>query len=690
MFKRHVPFALAAGLIFQPWAAALADAAAPTSAGAPDLAAAKKDWDPVLKRLGIEEGKTATSERYDVLVRRLAELPPMAGKIRQSTRKPIALKDWIHILTGLGIEPKPAMTEADWAAILAKAGVDVSKGVSAPLPPVAKAAAPAAPPAVSTQTLKAVVPSAAPATAALASAPPPLAPAVPAMIAPSAPPPPIAPKTITKTVNLDLRGMDINEVLKLIARQGELNMVSASNVKGTVTLLLKDVELWEALHQVLETADLAYSYDGKVVRIMTGADYERVYGVRFDDKTGFETIIPKNIKAAAMSKFLEPFKTKIGKILVYDSANALVVIDTPDALKKMEQMAQTFDGQIETRVFSLNYAKVKEILPKILPMTTKDVATVESDERTNRIIVMDYPDRIKPMEALIKAFDEQHRVVLIEAKIIQVSLGDAYQLGVNWGSVFSSIGKNLGIPGGVTGSFAPFAITAPGTPAGGAGTAGPGAAGPTGITASIGAFGTNGYTAVVQALQTIGKTKLISSPRLSILNNETASLLVGTHQAYVTDTVVTPGAGATTTSEQVNFIDVGVKLHVTPSIGEDGFITMKIKPEVSAVDSTLTTAAGNSIPIVGTSEMETSVVVKDGETLLLGGLIQDGRTKTDNGVPILSKIPFLGALFRGRSDSTTKSELAIFLTCHLNNTAQREIGRLNDARMPGVMVTVPQ
>lgn len=662
MLKRLGTCALAAAMIVSPPAGAFAqNLGAP---GAADPAAARREWGPVLKKLGIEEGKTATSERYNLLVQKLADLPVMAVKIRQSTRKPISLADWVHILTGLGIEPKPGMTEAEWAAILAQAGVDVSKGVSAPL--TAQAAPPSVPPAAAAASTS---------TAAAVTVPP------------AAAPP--AAKTISRTVTLDLKGMEINEVLKLIARQGDLNMVTASNVKGTVTLLLKDVELWEALHQVLETAELAYAYDGKIVRVMTAADYEKLYGVRFDDKTALDTITPKNVKAAAMSKYLEPFKSKIGKILIYDSSNALVLVDTPVAIARMKQMAASFDPQLETRVFTLNYAKAKELVPKILPLTTKDASSVEMDERTNRIIVMDYPDHIKSIETMISAFDEQHRAVLIEAKIVQVTLTDATQLGVNWGAVFAGIGRK-GIPGGVTGNFSLFPIVAPGTPAGGAGTPGPGASGPTAFTAALGTLSQNNYTAIVQALQTVGKTKLISSPRISVINNETANLLVGTRQAYVTTTVVTPGTGATTSSEQVNFIDVGVKLHVTPTISEDGYITMKIKPEVSSVASTLTTAGGNSIPIVATSEVETSVLVKDGETLLLGGLIENDKSRTDTGVPLLSRIPLLGALFRSRSDSKTKSELAVFLTPHVNTGHALSEVEAIDGHPPTRLLTAPQ
>ena len=164
-------------------------------------------------------------------------------------------------------------------------------------------------------------------------------------------------------------------------------------------------------------------------------------------------------------------------------------------------------------------------------------------------------------------------------------------------------------------------------------------------------------------LQTVGNTKILSSPRIVALNGQESKILVGTKQAYVTTTVLSPGGGATvTTTEQINFVDVGVKLFVTPVIGEDGFITLKVKPEVSSVDSTITTAEGNTVPIVRVSQAETSLVVKDGVTVIIGGLIEDSKVDTKSGIPILSQIPILGIPFRSQDTNNQKTELVIFLT----------------------------
>ena len=189
----------------------------------------------------------------------------------------------------------------------------------------------------------------------------------------------------------------------------------------------------------------------------------------------------------------------------------------------------------------------------------------------------------------------------------------------------------------------------------------------------IGNLATEGYQAVIQALREYGKTNLLSSPRIVALNNEEASILVGTNQPYATRTI-SQGSGGTGNieAENVTFIDLGIKLVVTPTINDEDFITMKIKPEVSSQIGEFTiTSSGNRIPIVKTTTTETTVMVKNGSTVLIGGLIEENIRESIREVPGLANIPLLGNLFRtrtiGSGDSTNpeKTELVIFLTPYI-------------------------
>ena len=137
--------------------------------------------------------------------------------------------------------------------------------------------------------------------------------------------------------------------------------------------------------------------------------------------------------------------------------------------------------------------------------------------------------------------------------------------------------------------------------------------------------------------------------------------MVGSREAYVTQSQ-SQASSTTVTSESVEFIDVGTKLNIVPSINDDGYITMKIKPEVSSVTSYLPTSQNNKIPIVETSQAETVVMVKDGVTIVIGGLIKDEKVETINKIPLLGDLPLLGFAFRNKDRQVKKTELVIFLT----------------------------
>jgi type II secretory pathway component GspD/PulD (secretin) len=180
---------------------------------------------------------------------------------------------------------------------------------------------------------------------------------------------------------------------------------------------------------------------------------------------------------------------------------------------------------------------------------------------------------------------------------------------------------------------------------------------------------TEDFRVIMDMLKTFGDVKTLSTPRIMATDGQEAKILVGSKKVYVTDTVTQTNSG-TNTAEQVQFVDVGVKLYVTPTINKEGFITMKVRPEVSSATTSYTTAQGNTVPIVDTSEAETSVLIKDGVTVVMGGLMKNERTKNTYKLPLLGEIPFLGGIFRRTEDAITKTELVIFLTPHIISGAE--------------------
>ncbi|MBU1125388.1 MAG: hypothetical protein KKC84_05140, partial [Candidatus Omnitrophica bacterium] len=431
------------------------------------------------------------------------------------------------------------------------------------------------------------------------------------------------------TISLDIKGMDIVDVLKILATRAALNLVVGKNVTGRVTLFLKDVEARDAFELMLLSNDLAYEEKGSIINVMPQRDYELIYGERYQDKKQAQTIHLRYAKAPDVAATLNQMKTNIGRVVVNEPSNTLVLIDSPVKIKEMAQFIKSIDRPLQTRIFSLSYAKAEELSTKIQEALTKGVGMIRMDERTNKIAVTDYPEKLHEIAQLVRAFDEKTSQVLIDAQIIELTPSDKLEVGVNlnyW--LMNNFQAQANLPINTDNTL--FV----GTPA------------------SSSPLEKGQYKAIMDVLRTIGDTKILSSPRIMALNNQEAKILIGTKDAYITSTTSQAAGSTTVTSQQVNFVDVGIKLYVTPTINKDGFVTMKIKPEISSSTRTNITSEGQitQIPIVTTSESETTVMVKDGVTVIIGGLRKDQRTKTVRKVPILGDMPGVGFFFRSTSD----------------------------------------
>jgi len=483
-----------------------------------------------------------------------------------------------------------------------------------------------------------------------------------------------APEEIAGTISLDFKGMDVVDVLKLIAQRGNLNIAISRQVRGKVTMFLKDVDIYDAFEIILLSNDLAYEKSGSIFNVMTEKEYEKVYGQRFRDKRVLEIFELKYANAADISKAVTQVKSKIGKVIIDESTNTIVIMDSPQIIDETKEIILSLDKPIETRVFTLDYAKGEEVKAKIEEKLTKNVGFVQVDERTNKIIVTDLSSSMTEIESLVNELDERTREVLIEAKILEITLNDEYKWGVNWERVLKLLSQTANLTTGVNllDTFSGEILPAEG-------------GGVIGSALEIGTLSGHKYHALIQILESIGKTEVLSSPRIVVINNEEASILVGTNQPYATTGTTVSGETSQTT-QQVTYVDLGIKLHVTPTINKNGYITMKIKPEVSSktgdidiVSEEGTTTRTTQIPIIQTSEAETTVMVRDGNTIVLAGLIEKRKVEEESRVPILADIPLIGYLFkskqRGSSDNPERKELVIFLTPHIisGNTMSPEV-----------------
>ena len=254
------------------------------------------------------------------------------------------------------------------------------------------------------------------------------------------------------------------------------------------------------------------------------------------------------------------------------------------------------------------------------------------------MIVTDTAAKIEEVRKIVNEIDQRDRQVIIEARIAQIALNDEHLMGVDWEAIVSDY-HSLSLAGE---SNLPDAQKLG--------------------KLSIGTIADEDYSILIEALDTVGDVDILSNPSITAINNKEARILVGPTQPYATATTTTPAAGSSTTAESMNFIDLGVKLFVTPTVHADGFVTMKIRPEVSSVTGSVSTGASNAAPVVETSEAQITVHVKNGVTIVIGGLIKEEKTKMTKKVPILGDIPFLGMAFRSYSHDVKKTEIVIFLT----------------------------
>lgn len=449
------------------------------------------------------------------------------------------------------------------------------------------------------------------------------------------------PTETSRTISLDVKGMDIIDVLKILSDEGGFNLSIGGNVSGKVNLFLKDIDVWDALEIVFISGNLAYEQKGEIIYVMREVDYELKYGRKYWDKREVQVF---NLKYARVSRIRELFTkvvSKIGKVIVDEPTNTLVIIDAPGRIAQVRDIIEMIDRPIETKIFELNYIPADKIKENIQETLTLDVGTLKIDEGTNKLIVTDYPEKMRQIEQMILAFDEKPLQVLIDAQIIEIKPSRKFNAGINWDYWIRKHFRTTQT----------FSIPTTSTDKLSIGTA----------DSTVTQKGN--FSGALEFLQTFGETKILSSPRIMVLNNHEAKILVGTKDVYITSTI-SQSTGTSISAQTVEFVDVGVKLYVTPTINKLGYITLKIKPEISSStrETIKTEDKETQVPIVTTSEAETTIIVKDGVSIIIGGLRKISREKERKQIPVLGNIPVLGVFFRSKKDEWSKNELIILLT----------------------------
>ncbi len=450
-------------------------------------------------------------------------------------------------------------------------------------------------------------------------------------------------------VNIDAQNVSIEEILKMIADQSGMSLVLSTDVTGEITVKLDNVSATQALDSVLKASNYLYAIDDGIIRVYSLQDSQQQE--RFASlQTKVVTLEYTDV--ADLKSILLSMKTPRGRIEVNERSNQVIITDTPDKVKEIEDALKQLDQPTEIKRYKLLYSKAKDMEEKLTQLIPKEKGDVYIDERTNSIVMRATPVVLKNVDSFIEGWDSQHKQVLIEAMIVEVTLDNSMRFGIEWEHAYDRSGDESHHNPGVLDLLTDFGVNL--------------AAGGTGGIYKVGGLTPDEYTVTVEALKSDANTDVLSSPRIVVIDGEAANILVGSSEPYA---VATTDPITKLLVQDIKYVDVGVKLEVTPQIGEDNYVTMKIHPEVSTARRV---AEVDNVVAKDTTQADTTMMVKNGETIILGGLIKNDKTSSINKVPLLGDIPVLGLLFQNKTYEDVKKEVLVFITPHILTTDNRQ------------------
>jgi MSHA biogenesis protein MshL len=477
-------------------------------------------------------------------------------------------------------------------------------------------------------------------------------------------------KPIEPRFDLEVNNAAASQVFMAIVSGTRYSMVVHPSIKDSISLNLKDVTVFEALDTIRELYGYEYKVQGARILIQPLGLQTRVFEVSY-----------------LLSQRKGRTEVRISSGAVSDSPTPNIQGTTNTQLPGTQSSKALESSNVTTTSQSDFWTEVGSAVRAMVG--TEGGRNVVVSPQAGVVVVRAFPSELRGVEAFLKNMaNVVERQVMLEAKIIEVELSDAYQTGVNW-AAFAS-GDNSRFAGGVvrpgtalrpTGTLSSFTATNPdgsvainsllsATPGSVSGSivTGPGTPG----TLFGLAFQTSNFAALMSFLETQGKLQVLSSPRIATINNQKAVLKVGTDEFFVTN-VTTNVTTTGSTSTQSPTITVqpffsGVALDVTPQIDKDHFITLHIHPSVSSViektkDIDLGTAGNFRLPLASSniSETDTIVRVPNGNLVAIGGLMKETQVRDKGQVPGLGDVPVAGALFRNQRRESVKSELVILL-----------------------------
>ncbi len=410
------------------------------------------------------------------------------------------------------------------------------------------------------------------------------------------------------TVEIHVSEANILEVLEMLSAQSQKNIIASKEVKGTVTANLYGVTVREALSAILETNGYTFREKGNFIFVYTLKE------------------------AAEIDKASKTLKTRVFKLSYTPAINAM----------NMVKPVLSAEAQVSTNT----------------PATagigsgTGDVGG-NSHAGEELMVITDYEENLRAIAEVIKQIDQRPKQILIEATILRAGLNEDNALGVDFNILAGVKLSNIATGNSQITGATPGTVTQ-GTS--GVGSVGTGTAFSSSVPGGLKVgFVSDNVSVFLSALEGITDTVVLANPKILTLNRQRGEVIVGRKDGYLTSTTT-----QTSTVQSVEFLDTGTRLVFRPFVGDDGYVRMEIHPEDSS--GGLTSA---NLPFKTTTEVTSNIMVKDGHTVVIGGLFREASDSVKAQVPVLGNLPVAGALFKQQRDRTIREEIIILLTPHI-------------------------
>jgi len=506
-------------------------------------------------------------------------------------------------------------------------------------------------------------------------------------------------------VTLDFKDADIHNVLKILAKKANVNIVALPDVMGTVTIKLVDVPWDRAMDVILKSNGFGFHKQGNVILV---TKVENMPKIQAEEPVRTEIVNLKFLDAQDAQRILVPMLTEHGKISILYARGqkgwkfGSFKIGKEQVQAGMQEREAAGGSVSETIAVSKGTNGISTEKMDFEPtIKSKTLIMTDTDANLDRLI-----------KVVLPQIDRKPKQVLIEARIMEVNRDKLKDLGVDYGTGTTGASTGNGVTGLISnsqdvksknnvlqssiGATMLSSMTLPSSFTAKSGAIG-GTSGSynTGLNLLYRKLTGTQFEVLVHALEEDVQANTLSAPRIVTLDNQEASMLVGYHTPILSSSVSagTSTEGATQTQTLDYYQEIGIRLNVVPQVSEDGYINMIIHPSVTSSSSsvTATNVAGTgsnavqssiAYPIINVREAQTQILMRDGETIVIGGLLSDVRSKSVISVPFLGKIPFLGALFRRETFDTEKVDLLIFITGHVigeDEFTEEEITRLQNS-----------